>query len=204
MPETIVKIFFIVGFVIGVIIRVSCVSRVPAWWKKKQNVVINRESFLEKLLMLPIFLGLLVIPILYLTTAGLDFADYHLAKWASYLAGGFGVVFFVLALWFLWRSHFDLGSNFSPELKIKEKHTLITNGIFRHIRHPMYAAHFLWAIAQALLLQNWIAGWAFLVAFFPVYLQRCPKEEKMLIDQFGDGYREYMNRTGRIFPRLRK
>lgn len=204
MSAIIFKYVFLVGFIAGIVIRSICVARVPHWWKKKQNVVINRESILEKLLMLPVFLGLLVIPILHLTTAGLNFADYHLATWASYLAGGFGVVFFVLALWLLWRSHFDLGSNFSPELKIKEKHTLITNGIFRYIRHPMYAAHFLWAIAQALLLQNWIAGWAFLVAFFPVYLQRCPKEEKMVLEQFGDGYREYMSRTGRLIPRFRK
>lgn len=204
MPEYFFQILFIIGFMIGVVIRVSCVSRVPHWWKKKQTLVQDKENALDKLIMLPVFLGMIVIPVLYLVTSWLDFLDYHLPKWASFVAGGFGVVFFALALWFLWRSHFDLGHNFSPELKIKENHTLVTSGVYAYIRHPMYAAHFLWAIGQALLLQNWIAGWAFLVAFFPVYLQRYHKEEKMLIDQFGEEYRAHMSQTGRLIPRFRK
>ncbi len=204
MSENIFKIVYVIGFVAGSVIRNSCVSRVPRWWKKKQNLVQEKESALDKLIMIPVFLGMVVIPILYLVTSWLDAVDYHLPNWAGFVAGGFGVVFFALALWFLWRSHFDLGHNFSPELKIKENHDLVTSGVYAHIRHPMYLAHFLWAIGQALLLQNWIAGWAFLVAFFPVYLQRYQKEEKMLSDQFGEEYRAYIRRTGRILPRFRR
>jgi len=66
----------------------------------------------------------------------------------------------------------------------------------------MYAAHWLWAIAQLLLLHNWIAGPSFLVTVFPFYLYRVPREEAMLIKEFGGEYREYMNRTGRVIPRF--
>jgi protein-S-isoprenylcysteine O-methyltransferase Ste14 len=68
----------------------------------------------------------------------------------------------------------------------------------------MYAAHLLWAIAQGLLLENWLAGWTFLVVFVPLYLLRVPKEEQLMLERFGEHYRQYMNRTGRIIPRLRK
>ncbi len=34
-------------------------------------------------------------------------------------------------------------------------------------------------------------------------LVRLPKEEEKLIERFGDEYREYMKRTGRLLPRLR-
>jgi len=204
MSENIFKIVYVIGFVMGTVIRASCVARVPHWWKKKENIVLDRKTLLEKLMMFPVFLGMMVIPIIYLVTSWLRFADYRFPTGFSFISGGFGALFFGLALWFLRRSHVDLGDNFSPELLTREKHSLVTNGVFTHIRHPMYAAHFLWAIGQALLLQNWIAGWAFLVAFFPYYLQRCPREEKMLIDQFGEEYRVYMSRTGRLIPRFRK
>jgi protein-S-isoprenylcysteine O-methyltransferase Ste14 len=66
----------------------------------------------------------------------------------------------------------------------------------------MYASMWLWGTAQALLLQNWIAGWAGLVLFVPMYVLRVPREERMMLEQFGEAYREYRNRTGRVVPRL--
>jgi protein-S-isoprenylcysteine O-methyltransferase Ste14 len=66
----------------------------------------------------------------------------------------------------------------------------------------MYAAMWLWGMAQTLLLQNWIVGWAGLVLFVPMYVLRVPREEQMMIEQFGEAYREYMIQTGRVVPRL--
>jgi protein-S-isoprenylcysteine O-methyltransferase Ste14 len=66
----------------------------------------------------------------------------------------------------------------------------------------MYSAHLLWGIAQALLVHNWIAGVASLAVFLPLYLLRFPREEKVMLNEFGDEYREYMKRSGRVFPRF--
>jgi protein-S-isoprenylcysteine O-methyltransferase Ste14 len=66
----------------------------------------------------------------------------------------------------------------------------------------MYAAIFLFALAQGLLLQNWLAGWAGLVTVALLYLVREPREERMMCEFFGDSYRDYIKRTGRLFPRL--
>ena len=70
------------------------------------------------------------------------------------------------------------GENWSPDLEIREQHTLVTEGVYRHIRHPMYAAHWLWGLGQALLLQNWIAGPSTLVALLPMYLVRVPRRSR--------------------------
>jgi protein-S-isoprenylcysteine O-methyltransferase Ste14 len=59
-------------------------------------------------------------------------------------------------------------------------------------------------IAQILLLQNWIAGLASLVALFPIYVIRVPREESMMVERFGEEYRLYISRTGRILPRFSK
>ncbi len=107
-----------------------------------------------------------------------------------------------MALWLLWRSHYDLGRNWRVTTEIREGHTLVTSGIFRYIRHPMYSAHWLWGIAQVLLIHNWIAGLASLVIWLPVYLLRVRREENMMLEKFGEEYRLYMRQTGRIIPRI--
>ena len=152
--------------------------------------------------MLLIIPGMQVLPLVYVFSSWLDFADYYLPTWAGMTAGWSGTAVFAAALWLLWRSHADLGQNFSPEIQLREKHSLVTRGVFRYIRHPMYAAHFLWAAAQALLLQNWLAGPVMLVSFFPLYFHRVSREEQMMLEHFGEEYRLYMNRTGRVIPRL--
>ena len=128
----------------------------------------------------------------------LDFVNYDLPN----LTGWIGVAIFTSALWLLWRSHADLGRNWTVTAEIKERHTLVTDGVFRYIRHPMYTAHWLWGIAQALLIQNWIAGLASLIIFIPLYVLRVPCEEKIMLEQFGEEYRLYMGRTGPVFHRF--
>jgi protein-S-isoprenylcysteine O-methyltransferase Ste14 len=143
-------------------------------------------------------LGMFIVPLIYALTPWLDFADYQLPLWAGWI----GVAIFALGVWLLYRSHADLGRNWSPQLEILESHALVTDGVFGYIRHPMYTAHLLWGIGQVLLLQNWIAGFSMLVTFLPEYLYRPRVEERMMIGHFGDEYRAYMERTGRYFPKF--
>ena len=91
--------------------------------------------------------------------------------------------------------------NWSPSLEIREKHELITRGIYGVIRHPMYASQWLWVIAQPLLLQNWLAGVVNLVIFIPFYFMRVKAEEALMLDSFGEQYREYMKKTGAVLPK---
>ncbi len=79
----------------------------------------------------------------------------------------------------------------------------MTEGVYRYIRHPMYASQWLWVIAQAMLLHNWIAGLGGIVCFTPFYFMRVAPEEQMMLEQFGKEYRAYMQHTGRILPRWR-
>jgi protein-S-isoprenylcysteine O-methyltransferase Ste14 len=195
MFGSIFEVIWLIGLIVGSVIR-AIYARRP----KKDEITVDRNTRLESLLLFLSSLGLIVLPLFYVFSPWLDFADYHLPTWA----GWFGVTIFAFALWLLWRSHVDLGRNFTPTIQLKEKHTLVTHGIFRYIRHPIYAAHGLWGIAQVLLLQNWIAGLSMLVFFLPFYLVRVPNEEKMMLEHFGEEYRVYMDKTGRLIPRLRR
>jgi protein-S-isoprenylcysteine O-methyltransferase Ste14 len=204
MLDNTFEILYLTFFIVGSIVRTIYIAKGKRWWRRKSEVVENRGTGAEKLLLFIAFLGMQVIPFIYIFSSWLNFADYDLPAKPSWILGGIGCVVFAVAIWALWRSHADLGRNFSPELKLREEHKLVTDGVFRNIRHPMYAAHWLWALAQAMLLQNWIAGWSMLVAHWLLYSSRITQEEYMMCDRFGDEYRDYMGRTGRIFPRLKK
>jgi protein-S-isoprenylcysteine O-methyltransferase Ste14 len=81
---------------------------------------------------------------------------------------------------------------------------LCTTGPYRFVRHPIYAG-WIWlgCPGVALVLNSWIMLIGpFLLYFFYSILVR--KEEKMMEEVFGDEYRQYASRTGRLFPRIMK
>lgn len=172
--------------------------RIPFQQKRRQEKTTDqRISTQERVMLSILFVAMIVFPLLYATTHWLDFANYRLPAWGSWL----GVAIMAGALFVFWRSHADLGLNWSPTLEIREHHTLVTRGIYGVIRHPMYASILLWSIAQPLLLHNWLAGLMDLAVFFPFYLMRARPEERMMMETFGDQYRDYMARVGGIFPK---
>lgn len=144
-------------------------------------------------------IGMLVLPLVYVLTDWLAFADYLLPV----LAGPLGALLFAAAIWLLWRSHADLGTNWTPVPGTVEGQNLVTTGVYASIRHPMYAAHILWGAAETLLIQNFIAGWLMLFSTVLLYLLRAGAEEAMMEEEFGEEYRAYRERTGGLFPRFR-
>jgi protein-S-isoprenylcysteine O-methyltransferase Ste14 len=107
---------------------------------------------------------------------------------------------FLAALWLFFCAHRDLGRNFSSSLKVREGHSLVTTGVYRYVRHPIYASLWLWSVAQALLLPNWLAGSAGFIGFSVLFFGRVAREEQMMLEIFGEDYRAYMARTARIVP----
>ena len=192
MTDTVLEVLFLLGYMAGSVIRAPYTKR-PV----RDRIEDVRSTGQGRMLLLPAFFGMALVPFLYVVTPWLDFADYQLPIWAGWL----GVVILALALWLFWRSHAELGHNWFLSLQIKEEHALVTEGVFRHIRHPMYASQWLWGMAQPLMLQNWIAGLSGLVGFLPMYLLRVPREEQMMLEHFGEVYTLYMNQTGRVIPR---
>jgi len=182
-----------------VAIVIEMVIRAPLNKKRKQEKMSERRiTTREKTLLGLLFLGMFFVPILYAASSWLDFANYKLPAWAGWL----GVLLIAGAVFVFWRAHADLGLNWSPTLEIREKHELITRGIYGVIRHPMYASQWLWVIAQPLLLQNRIAGWLNLVVFIFFYFLRVKAEEQLMIEQFGDEYRAYMQKVGAVLPKF--
>jgi protein-S-isoprenylcysteine O-methyltransferase Ste14 len=186
---------FFIGFIAYLAIRSHYAHQT------RHNEKVHRQvDGLEKFLLILVISTSTLFPLLYLFTPLLAFADYRPPAFVPWV----GLAVMLFALWLFWRSHADLGKNWSVTLEVRKQHQLITSGVYRRIRHPMYAAIFLWCLAQALLLPNWLAGWSALATFSLMYILRTRREEQMMCEFFGDEYRAYMSQTGRLFPRFTK
>ena len=144
MPGWIFKAAFILGLIGQIIIRAPY-DRL----RRRNKIVSNKRDRQERILLILLSLGG-VISLVYVFTPWLNFANYELPVWLRWV----GVVFLIASLFVFWRAHHDLGRNWSPSLEIHADQTLITNGIYQSIRHPMYASQWLGIISQPLLLTN--------------------------------------------------
>jgi protein-S-isoprenylcysteine O-methyltransferase Ste14 len=159
------------------------------------KVVSSRKGSLEIALLTLAWIGFFV-PIVWIVTPLMSFADYELRP-VPFVAG---VLCFVVGLWLFYWSHADLGTNWSITLEVREQHQLVTHGIYRYVRHPMYSALLLYSLGQMLVLPNWVAGPTYLVAFVILFALRVGPEERMMRDTFGKAYEDYMSQTKRLVP----
>lgn len=179
-----------------------------AWWvirlpferKTKRNVVVRDAMDLrEKFLLSVSLIGLGVIPAAYIVTGFPAAFDQPFSP-ARAIAG---LLVFVASLALFRATHKALGRNWSVTLKVREEHALVTHGVYRYVRHPMYTAFWMWAIAQALTLQNWIVGFAGIIGFGTLYFFRVGREEDLMRETFGTQWDDYAARTPRVVPFLR-
>ena len=191
MTPTVAKIFFVCCVVGWWLIRFPHERKV-----RKNAIKTNRRDGTELLLLGISLTGLGLIPIAYVFTGFPAIAGRPFVPALAWL----GIATGLFSLWLFWRTHKELGRNWSVSLEVRDKHELITGGVYRYVRHPMYSAFFLWAVAQLLLLPNWVAGLSGIVGFGTLYLFRVGREEKLMLDAFGEEYRAYMRRTARVVP----
>jgi tetrahydromethanopterin S-methyltransferase subunit A len=169
------------------------------WKTRNARVAIKHESWHDGVLAWSAFAAMLILPIVGFATPFLrvgEFVSLPSAFWA-------GAVLLGLVVCLFWRAHADLGLNWSINIQMREGHSLVTGGIYSRLRHPMYAALLLSAIALVPVLHNWIVSLIMLLIAGLFVTVRASEEERFLSRAFGDGYREYATRTGRIVPRFR-
>jgi protein-S-isoprenylcysteine O-methyltransferase Ste14 len=191
------KYLFLIGLIAAEVIRAPHRAR-NRRARREGHITRERVRGLEAVLLTLSFFGMYLLPVIHVFTDWLAFANYPMPDWVGWI----GVATYVCGLWLLVRAHADLGRNWSPSLEITEGQSLVTRGVYGVLRHPIYAAMWLMALAPIVLLPNWIAGWSTLATYLPIYLTRVPREEQMMLEHFGQAYREYMKRTGGIIPRL--
>lgn len=186
---------FVAGFLLFMGIRIYYHQRAA----KKGGRMNGRDSRFSIIARLVLAIPLVGTLLAYMIRPEvLAWAEVAAPTWVSWVGAGLTVITVPLLIWV----QESLGANFNTILGVRERHTLVTHGPYRRVRHPMYDVLFLYMLSILLLTGNLLVGGVFMGAFLLTIATRVAKEEAILEEVYGDMYRSYRLRTGRFLPRL--
>jgi protein-S-isoprenylcysteine O-methyltransferase Ste14 len=194
-PRTFMNPWFAKAVVLAASIAMIAIRAPHGQRSRSVPVVKQARSRLEGGVLLFAILCFFV-PLVWVASDAFAFAEFELRLTPLVV----GAVVLAASLWLFHRSHVDLGRNWSVTLEVREGHVLVTHGVYRTIRHPMYSALIAYGVGQALVVPNWIAGPSYLAAMLVVFSTRLGPEERLMREQFGAQYDDYRARTKRLVP----
>jgi len=128
----------------------------------------------------------------------LAFASLSFPTWLRWAGVGIALAGFALLQW----AQVTLANSWSDTPRMMKEQTLITSGPYRMIRHPIYTAFILILGSTLFISSNWLIGLCWIGMTLLEVISRIEFEESLMIEFFGDQYREYMTRTGRLLPKI--
>jgi len=111
---------------------------------------------------------------------------------------GLVLILSAVALRIWTRAH--LRGLYSGHVEVQAGHRLVQGGPYRFIRHPGYAGFVLMALGVAGGFSSLVGLAAIPLLLLPGLAYRMRVEERMLIEQFGDEYRDYIRKSKRLIP----
>lgn len=157
----------------------------------KSPNVIPKESlgFLSRLIMVPLIICWIILP---WQTA---FFNTVLSSPLAWLGSLFCLAGFSLTL-YCW---YYMGNSWRIGIDPKEKNTLVTDGPFKHIRHPIYALSMLLMLGSLLTVQTNAMLVLFCIHWF-IFTLEAIREERYLTKIYGETYQQYIKQTNRFLP----
>jgi protein-S-isoprenylcysteine O-methyltransferase Ste14 len=128
----------------------------------------------------------------------LDWASLSFPNWLRWAGLGVALAGFALLQW----AQTTLGKSWSDTPRMIKEQAFITGGPYRFIRHPIYMAFLLILGSTLLISANWLIGLAWIGMTVLEIASRIGFEEALMLEYFGDQYRDYMQRTGRLLPKF--
>ena len=125
-------------------------------------------------------------------------SDFHTFSW-DYLTL-IGTTLILGGAIFRTLSIMTLGKHFTATVRIQEEQTIIQHGAYKYVRHPSYLGAYLVVIGTTVFLHAYISIAFSIVAMFIAYWYRISVEETALVEDFGDQYKNYQEKTKRIIP----
>ena len=95
----------------------------------------------------------------------------------------------------------QLKGNWANHIKIYDGHRLVNRGVYKIVRHPLYASIMLMMFGGSVAYRNWLSAVLTAFVFIPFMYYRAKQEEMLLTEEFAE-YAEYKKNTGMFFPKL--
>lgn len=166
---------------------------------KEENTLKKRaEGWVSKLAGILGLAGFIAILAYVIQPDWLSWATLSLPLWLRWTGVGIALLGFALLQW----AQNTLGKSWSDTPRMIREQPLVTSGPYQFIRHPIYAAFILILGSTLLVSANWFIGLTWIGMTALEIASRIGFEEALMLEYFGEQYREYMKRTGRLLPRL--
>lgn len=166
-----------------------------AEFQKRGEVKKEKKSVVETSTMLLFFFGFYAILRTGTGRIAMEFSPFKVLLMVS------GALLVITGCAVNVKGRLDLGKNWGNQIKIYGDHTFITGGMYRFVRHPLYASLVWMFLGASLIYQNWLALLAALFVFIPFMRYRARQEEELLTKEFG-AYSDYKKKVGMFFPKL--
>eukprot|EP00823_Brevimastigomonas_motovehiculus_P002955 TRINITY_DN1775_c0_g1_i1.p1 TRINITY_DN1775_c0_g1~~TRINITY_DN1775_c0_g1_i1.p1 ORF type:complete len:192 (+),score=38.57 TRINITY_DN1775_c0_g1_i1:130-705(+) len=138
---------------------------------------------------------------LALLLIGVILTSIKIAFFSSYILVIIGLLLMVCGFGLRVSAALTLRDFYTRTLRVLEKQTLITEGIYRFIRHPGYAGMIYFWIGASMTTANWLVVCLVIILQYCAYSKRILAEEDMMnTSPLADEYRKYAAKTARIFP----
>ena len=111
-----------------------------------------------------------------------------------------GLTLLVAGLTIMLIGQATLKRSYSGTLVVRRDHKLVTHGIYRFTRHPIYLGAIMGLCIGIPLFALSLYGFLILLALIPIALNRIRMEEGMLTEEYGEAYRSYRERTSKLIP----
>jgi protein-S-isoprenylcysteine O-methyltransferase Ste14 len=197
-PEIVFRIIMIVALIAMFAIRIYFQSRVLHEDREidiQENKLSLVAGSVAALTTLTFGAEYIFFPGVFSFTYILDFPDWLRWLGAVSLAGGITL---------LGVAHYHLDKSFYSFVVSKEEHQLVTSGPYRWIRHPIYTAYLINYLAGGLLASNLVLTFIPVIFFGLMIINRIPREEAVMREEFGQDYLDLEARTGSLLPKLHR
>lgn len=158
----------------------------------------RQEGLASRLAGLLGLIGFLAVLVYAIRPGWLAWASLPFPPWLRWSGVGLALSGFGLLQW----AQNTLGKHWSDRPRMQKEQSLVTDGPYRFIRHPIYTAFLLILGSTLFISANWLIGIAWLGMTALEVASRIHFEEDLMLEYFGQSYRDYQKHTGRLFPKF--
>jgi protein-S-isoprenylcysteine O-methyltransferase Ste14 len=133
-------------------------------------------------------------------TGGFFLSKHGSWNYMNFLLTGIGLLLVIAGTIIRWTAIIQLGKSFTVDVAITGGGALKTDGLYKEIRHPSYLGLLLIIAGFAVTMNSLYSVLALVIPVSVAVAYRIGIEEKVLIDEFGASYLEYIARTKKLIP----